>query len=280
MRPRVCLLLIALLPQVVFADISIPGISSEDIKEPGYDMTFANTGIKENIDDITDDQDIDKVTLTEKDKHEAKVWQLTEEEEKRYKLLMQNKSAVYYEGLRLTPLDILGINARSEQERDHFAQMSAQFEAQKVAKNLAWNNAHFRAYQKVVVGLPVIQNFDASKHGPYAYRPIVLKTGQQLHFYLKKDDAVTTLISPLIKAIEESDNTLLVLSCIDCSSTDIQLWANNHNIPKTLVEKGRVRLDLGHLQYDALQVPQKEKVTPLLISVIGGHANLVDLGSL
>ena len=275
------MLLMCLLPGVVLAGIHIPGIDNHSLDEQRNDITFAQTGIKQNMDDLTDDQDIDKVKLDEKDKHQAKVWELSETEIKRYKLLMENKSGIYYEGLRLTPLDILGINARNQTERDHFANLSAKFEAQKVAKNLAWNNAHFNAYQKVVAGLPVIQkSFDASKFGPHAYRPIKLKTGQQLHFYIKKDDAVTTLVAPLIKAIEESENTLLVLSCIDCDKSDMQLWANNHNIPKGLVDEGRIRLDLGYTQFDALALPKKEKKTPLLISVVSGHANLVDLGSL
>jgi integrating conjugative element protein (TIGR03759 family) len=274
------LVLICLLPGVATASIYIPGISQRAMENISNDSDFSKTGISKNIDDIADDQDIEKVELNEKDKHQARVWELSEEDMKRYKLLMENKSSFYYQGLRLTPLDILGINARNKKERDRFANLSAKFEAQKVAKNLAWNNAHFQAYQKVVKGLPVIQNFDASKYSPYAYRPIKLKSGQQLHFYIKKDDAVTTLIAPLIKAIDESQNTLLVLNCLDCDSSDMQLWANNHNIPKNLVNEGRARLDLGHIQFDGLQVPQKEKRTPLLISVLNGHANLVDLGSL
>ncbi len=272
--------LMCLLPGLAMAGIHLSGINEATLDNASNDFDFAKTGIHKNIDDITDDQDIEAVQLSEKDKHAALVWELTDTEMKRYNLLMDNKSGIYYEGLKLTPLDILGINARNEQERDHFAQMSAKFEAQKVAKNLAWNNAHYRAYQKVVAGLPVIQHFDASKYGPHAYRPIQLKSGQQLHFYLKKEDAVTTLVSPLVKAIEESQNTLLVLDCIDCNSSDMQLWANNHNIPKNLVDEGRIRLDLGSIQFDGLNMPLKEKKTPLLISVIGGHANLVDLGSL
>ncbi len=273
-------LLLCLLPGLSMAAIHLPGINDASIDNASQDMDFAKTGIHKNIDDITEDQDIEAVQLSAKDKHTALVWELTDTEMKRYKLLMDNKSRIYYEGLKLTPLDILGINARNEQERDHFAQVSAKFEAQKVAKNLAWNNAHFRAYQKVVKGIPVVQNFDASKYGPHAYRPIQLKNGQQLHFYLNKDDAVTTLVSPLIKAIEESQNTLLVLDCLDCTNADMQLWANNHNIPKSLVDSGRIRLDLGRIAFDALSLPKKEKKTPFLISVMGAHANLVDLGSL
>lgn len=273
-----CLMLL-LLPGLAGASITLPGIDNARLSN-NNDPDFARTGIEKNLDDITDDQELDKVELSETDKHTALVWELTDTEMKRYKLLMENKSGIYYEGLRLTPLDILGINARTRQERDRFANLSARFEAQKVAKNLAWNNAHFRAYQKVVEGLPVIQHFDASKYGPQAYRPIVLKDSQQLYFYIKKDDPVTTLVQPLVKAIEESQNTLLVLNCIDCQSVDMQLWANNHNIPKGLVDEGRVRLDLGRIQYDAITLPKKEKKTPLLISVLANHANLVDLGSL
>lgn len=271
--------LMTLLPGLSFAGVNLPGINDATLANDSFDLGFAKTGIQKNIDDITEDQNIDNVRLSDKDKHVALVWELRDDEMKRYKFLMDNKSGIYYEGLRLTPLDVLGINARDAKERERFAELSAKFEAQKVAKNLAWNNAHFKAYQKVVAGLPVIQNFDSSKYSPHAYRPIQLKNGQQLHFYFKKDNAVKTLVSPLIKAIEESQNTILVLGCIDCTHLDMQLWANNHQIPKGMVDEGRVRLDLGRIQYDALSLPQKEQKTPLLISVMNNHANLVDLGS-
>ncbi len=277
---KACFVLLCFLPGLALAAIHLPGIKAASLDNVSQDLDFVNTGIGQNIDDITEDQAIERVLLSENDKHTALVWELTENEMKRYKLLMDNKSGIYYGGLKLTPLDILGINARGAQERDHFAQLSAKFEAQKVAKNLAWNNAHFKAYQKVVAGLPVIQHFEASKYGPHAYRPLELKSEQQLHFYLKKADAVTTLVAPLVKAIEESQNTLLVLDCIDCTHSDMQLWANTHQIPKSLVDEGRIRLDLGIIQFDSLSLPLKEKKTPLLLSVLRGHANLVDLGSM
>lgn len=272
------LFMTCLLPGLVLASLAIPGIDEGVLGNQSNDVTFAKTGLKQNIDDITDEQDIDKVKLKKQDTHTALVWELTDDDMRRYKLLMDNKSGVYYQGLRLTPLDILGINARNEAERERFADISAKFEAQKVAKNLAWNNAHFKAYQNIVKNIPVIQNFNPSKYGPHAYRPIRLKSGQQLHFYVKKSEPVTTLVSPLVKAIAESNNTVLVLNCVDCDSNDMQLWANNHFIPKRLVNEGRIRLDLGCLSFENLSLPEKQKKTPLLISVLNAHANLVDLG--
>lgn len=159
-----CFTLMLLLPGLSWASISLPGINDATLTSNG-DTDFVKTGIDKNIDDIVEDQDIDKVELSKEDKHRGLVWELTDSDMRRYKLLMENRSGIYYEGLHLTPLDILGINARNQQERDRFANLSAKFEAQKVAKNLAWNNAHFRAYQKVVQGIPVIKNFDASKWG-------------------------------------------------------------------------------------------------------------------
>lgn len=276
----VLLTLIGLLPLPGFSAISLPSIEEKSMLANGVDLDFARTGIKDNMDDLTEEQELSEVVLTKEDQHEAKVWQLSIEEEKRYKLLMQNKSKVYYKGLRLTPLDILGINARTGEERAHFAELSATFEAQRVAKNLAWNSAHFKAYQKVVAGLPVVQNFDASKYSPHAYRPIKLKAGQQLHFYVKKDDPISTLIAPLVTAVAESQQSLLVINCLNCDQEELQLLANKHSLPKKLVDKELIRLELGDLAFEALNLPAKEKNTPLLISVLNSKANLVDLGSI
>lgn len=269
---------LGLLNTHLMASINVPGITESKLSVNAYDQTLSKTGLKENIDDITLEQDVEKVNLTEKDKHHARVWGLTELEEKRYLLLMDNKSAVYYEGLRLTPIDVLGINARNDTERDHFAEISADLEAQHVSKNIAWNNAFFRAYQKKIGDLKVVGNFDPRPYAPSAYKPITLKDGDVLNFFIKKSDPVTTIIQPLVSAIQASQNTTINLFILDANTESAQSWALNHSIPLELVNSGRITINIGDIAYQSLNI--KEKHTPILLLSKNGKSKIIDLGSI
>lgn len=259
-----------------FAELSLPGIEQANLEEQAFDVTLAKTGLKENIDDITSEQDINKVNLTPEQQHEALVWGITKLDEKRYVLLMQNKSKTFYEGLRLTPIDILGLNARSEQERNRLASLSASIEAQKVSKNLAWNNAFHAAYLNEVKGVSVVGEFDPSPYSPYAYKPVDIASGDTLHFFVGSKDRVSTVMISLIKALEETPGTAFNITLIDGDETGIQLWANQQHIPRELVEQNRITLNIGRLGFEGLGV--KGNKTPLLLLSKNNESRVVDLG--
>lgn len=203
------------------------------------------------------------------------MWGLTADEEKRYVLLMQNKSKFYYKGLRQTPIDILGINARNETERNHFAELAARQEAQKVAKNIAWNNAFYKAYNELFVNVPVVGDFDPSPYSPYAHKPVQLSQGDTLYFFIKEQDAVKTILLMLFDAIEQTPNARLHLMLLDMNDTTIQIWANQHQIPQHLVNGGRITLNHGELSYQSLKI---KKSLPMLLLSQNGHSSIVDLG--
>lgn len=274
--PAVALLLIAV---SAHADLTIPGISmnhSDNSRLALTDKTLAKTGLAFNEDDITPEQDPQALKLSEAQLHEAQVWGLTEDEEKRYVLLMQNRSGAYYKGLRQTPIDVLGINARNEEERTHFAQLSAQQEAQKVSKNIAWNNAFYKAYNQLFANTPVVGDFDPAPFSPLAYKPITLNSGDNLFLFIKPDDAIKTVLLALMDAINTTDDTHLHIMLLKTDDLGIQQWANMNQIPHELVSSGKLDLNHGDMQWDNLQVTKKS--TPLLLLSRQGASSLVDLG--
>lgn len=255
----------------------IPGISDTSVKiSMPHDPDLAKTGLYFNEEDITSDQNIHALTLTESQLHEAKVWGLTEEEEKRYVLLMQNRSAIYYEGLRLTPIDILGINARDEAERNHFAELGALQEAQKVSKNIAWNNAFYKAYNQLFQRIPVIGDFDPSPYSPYAHQPMQLVAGEVLYLFITPETPIKNVLMTLIDGINQIPMVTLHIMMLNANDTDIRLWANQHHIPHSLVVSSRISLNHGEQQYEALEIAKKS--TPLLLLVKDGVSRIVDLG--
>lgn len=263
--------------QNAHAELNIPGINTQHLNTlAAKDPTLAHAGLTVNDDDITSDQDSNSLKLTEQQLHEAKVWNLTLDEERRYVLLMQNRSGIYYRGLRQTPLDILGINARDEAERAHFAELSAAQEAQKVAKNIAWNNAFHKAYNELFANIPVVGDFDPAPYSPYAYQPVHLNSGETLYLFTKQDESLRTVLLTLFDAIANTPNTQLHVMLLDCDDTEIQLWANKNQIPENLVNSGQLTLNHGEQNYKALKV--KKKTTPLLLLSKNGESSVVDLG--
>ncbi len=263
--------------QLAFADLNIPGISTQSLNTlAAQDKTLARAGLTSNVDDLTLDQDPNKLQLNEQQLHEAKIWDLSLEVEKRYVLLMQNRSKIYYQGLRQTPLDILGLNARNEVERNHFAELAAIQEAQKVSKNIAWNNAFYKAYNKLLANVPVVGDFDPSPYSPYAHKPVQINQGETLYLFIKPDDAVKTILMILTEAIENTPDTHLHLMLLDSDDLSIQLWANKHQIPQHLVRNGRITMNHGEQNYQALKV--KKNTTPLLLLSKNGSSSVVDLG--
>lgn len=276
LKPSVFLLTLSAIG-TVHAALNIPGLNQQPLNKMALqDQTLAKTGLTVNEDDITSDQDLNQLKLTKKQLHEAKVWGLTTEEEKRYVFLMQNKSKLYYKGLRQTPLDILGLNARNEAERNHFAEIAAKQEAQKVSQNIAWNNAFHKASNQLFANVPVVGDFDPSPYSPYAHKPVHLSGGDTLFFFIKEEDAVKTILFMLYDALENTPNAKLHLMLMDMDDTTIQLWANQHQIPQHLVNSGRISLNHGELNYQSLKLINK--TLPLLLLSKNGHSSLVDLG--
>lgn len=260
-----------LLSHYAVAGFVIPGIVSPQFQQEHN--ALAKAGLTEFHDEVLDER---IEPLNERQLHEAKVWELTQDEEQRYLNLMRSKSSIYYQGLRMTPVDILGLNARDDAERAHFATRAAQQEAQKVAQNIAWNNAFNQAYNQLFKGIPVVGNFDPAPYSPYAHQPIQLHENDALYLFIKPHDAVTTIVLQLIDALNRTPNTQLHLLFLDMDSEAIQLWANRHQLPIHLVAGQTLTLNPGQLQYESLQLESKE--TPLLLLAKGKKSHVVDLG--
>lgn len=81
------------------------------------------------------------------DEQRAKVWGLEREEWSRYQQLMQGPLGIYSPAL--DPLSALGIEARSDEERQRYAELQVQAEAHRVEKLLAYQRAYDEAWQRL-----------------------------------------------------------------------------------------------------------------------------------
>ena len=86
--------------------------------------------------------------LDERDRLVADIWGLTEPEMQRAKMLLQGPRAAFSVP-NLSPVEALGIHARSEAERRKYAELFARAFHQDVERSLAWNSAYQEAMQRL-----------------------------------------------------------------------------------------------------------------------------------
>ncbi|MBY4674877.1 TIGR03759 family integrating conjugative element protein [Burkholderia multivorans] len=86
------------------------------------------------------------------DERQARDWGLRPEEWARYRQVMQGPLGIY--SPNLDPLSALGIEARSDEERNHYAELQVQAEARRVDKTLAYQRAYDAAWQRLFPGQP------------------------------------------------------------------------------------------------------------------------------
>lgn len=252
-------------------------VSSSQTKT--VDNALIDKGLTVNQDDITSDQDDSKIQLTAAQMHQALVWGLKPEQEQRYLFLMQNKSNLQYQGQHLSPVWILGLNARDDTERDYYANLAATQEARYVAQNLAWNEAYTQTYRDLTAGLPVIKPFDVSQYSPATHQNVVWQNSDILNLFITTHDAVGEIMANIMAALgSHPDMKLNVFFIGNANSTAIQTWANQQSIPTTWVMSGHITLNNGNTQYANLAVADKR--TPLLILVRNHQAQAIDAGVL
>lgn len=85
----------------------------------------------------------------------AREWGLTLQEFSRYQTLMQGPRGVYSPGL--DPLTALGIEARTTEERQRYAELQVQAERRRIDKELAYQRAYDEANARMYPGEKIIQ---------------------------------------------------------------------------------------------------------------------------
>lgn len=91
-------------------------------------------------------------------------WSLTDAEWARYLQLIQKHSGRWYP--QLTPPEVLGLNADTAEERQHFAQIAAKIEHEKIVRELAFNQAFYLAMRRLYPNEPMILDFDKTLFNP------------------------------------------------------------------------------------------------------------------
>ncbi|MCE3237396.1 MAG: hypothetical protein K0R24_377 [Gammaproteobacteria bacterium] len=218
-------------------------------------------------DDMTEEQEASKVILTAREQHEAKAWGLSLDEEKRYLFLMQNQSGLHYGRKDVSPVEILGINARDDKERDYYAVLYAKQNLQRTAKELAFYsesgvafNARLQQYS-----LPRVRPFNVEPYSPYHYEPLPLQDKDELAFFIHEEDPVKPVISSLMRSMMKNPSVRLHIYFIEPAINQIQIeaWAKRYAVSSHLMGSKAITLQRGASEFAKLK--DKPKVPALYL---------------
>ncbi len=83
----------------------------------------------------------------------------------RYQQVMQGMDGVWYR--ELSPAAVLGMRAETDTERRHYAELVAQEQHDKIAREILFNHEFYLAIRRLYPNEPVIQPFDKTPFNPH-----------------------------------------------------------------------------------------------------------------
>ncbi|EIC3239519.1 TPA: TIGR03759 family integrating conjugative element protein [Escherichia coli] len=157
----------------------------------------------------------------------AQEWGLTAEEWQRYETLKKGRRGVLSPGL--DPLTMLGIEARSDEERRHFAELAVKQEFQRVEAELAFQREVNSAWTRVYPGVLPVQDLRSE-----------VSNARQALFVKDSCPACERKLAQLMKSNQPLDIYLVGSGGKDEA---VRSWAKKHNIPAEKVKSRQVTLN-------------------------------------
>ncbi|VEA03482.1 putative exported protein [Salmonella enterica subsp. enterica serovar Sanjuan] len=158
---------------------------------------------------------------------DAQEWGLTTEEWQRYETLKKGRRGVL--SPMLDPLTMLGIEARSDEERRHYAELAVKQEFQRVEAELAFQREVNSAWQRVYPGVLPVQELRSE-----------VSNARQALFVKDNCPACDRKLTQLMKSTQTLDIYL-----VDSGGKDeaVRNWAKKRNIPAEKVKSRQVTLN-------------------------------------
>lgn len=160
-------------------------------------------------------------------KGNAQEWGLTPEEWQRYETLKKGRRGVLSPGL--DPLTMLGIEARSDEERRHFAELTVKQEFQRVEAELAFQREVNSAWTRIYPSVLPVQDLRSEANN-----------ARQALFVKENCPACERKLTQLMKS-----NQPLDIYLVDSGGKDdaVRNWAKKHNIPAKKVTSRQITLN-------------------------------------
>lgn len=207
----------------------------------------------------------------------AQDWHLSSDEWAHYQQLLQGPSGKYYP--QLTPAAVLGLNAQTPEDQRHYAEIVAQEEHDKIAREIQFDTQVHQALLRLYPNEPLIAPFDLSPFNPVqsakAKTSAPLLSGDHLVLFTDPNSNLDVLMMPLlIRAIQSHPGVVLDIYFSGAGDDNaIRGWAKLRAVPPLLVSSDRITLnqDTGQLN----KVAPKNAALPYLVRVRNGQSQPV-----
>ena len=213
--------------------------------------------------------------LSSTDKARAAVWELSDTEWRRYQSLM--------DGIRgsispatLSPIEVLGIHARDEGERQRYAERWARLMREDAERILAFQHAYDQAWQRLFPAEPLIDL--ARLPDDKASDGAMLPDGRVLFFTRPDCASCDVLLQRLLKRIDSVAGVdIYLLGLPRDDDTAVRDWAERQSIKSDWVRSRRVTVNhdggaLSELTRGKGQVPYLLRRRGDVLSVLSGSA--------
>ncbi|MCI4235303.1 TIGR03759 family integrating conjugative element protein [Dickeya dianthicola] len=180
-----------------------------------------------------------------RDERLAQEWGLKADEWQRYSELMEGPIGTY--SPNLDPLSALGIEARSDEERQRYAELQVKAEARRVEKLLAYQRAYDEAWQRLNPGMQRVSLPDAGLS-----RNAVTGNGRTAVFVKDNCLPCTQLVQRL-----QASGTAFDLYMVGSRQDDalIRAWARRAQIDPEQVRNGTITLNHDAGRWLSLGLP-------------------------
>ncbi len=190
-----------------------------------------------------------------------KIWDLSIEEWDRYQSLMQGMRG-FVSVDNLSPIEVLGIHARTDEERNKYATLWAKLMREDTIRILKFQRAYDEASLKLNQDTPLIDP---------ALLPVALEsasselqTDERIMIFVELDCVVCDLV--VDRALDSLDEVegidVYFLNLEPTQEHRLQTWANERNIDSNLVRSGRVTINFDDGLLESLE-PHQSKVPTL-----------------
>ena len=208
----------------------------------------------------------------------AKEWNLSEKEWDHYVELMRGKAGKYY--AHLTPPEVLGILAETDEERHHYADIYVRAEHDKVERELRFDRAFHDAGMKLYANEPIIKSFDISPYSPTqrnaVNKSVSIQNGDHIALFIDiKNNDGTTLLNRLIDRVKSHASVILDIYLVNAiDNNDIQKWAKAKQIPFDYVLTNRITLNNDNGKFKHIS---GSATLPYVVLIHDGKSNVVDM---
>ena len=184
---------------------------------------------------------MDTNTLSDTDRVRSRTWGLSGTEWRRYTVLMQGVRGSVSQAT-ISPIEVLGIHARDEAERQRYAEVWARAMYEDAGRILAFQRAYDAATKKLYANELLI---DINRLPEKTEMTSVLQATDRLLFFARPEcPACDLLMSKLMERVDDVNGIDIYLTGIEPGDdAAVRAWASVHAIDADWVRNRRITLN-------------------------------------